>query len=150
MALRTTNRQADKVISDALFRIQVQRTNNEDYVSLAFEVQQASICSTLDKSAISQASSSLFLGCNTIFKHSTLAGAQRASLQFLKNIADYLEHGEGVWYDVHDDGIEFLDGIEELDARAQGPKLKSFRQVFYCRRSIFYSEGTGDKYTICC
>lgn len=129
LALRTTNRNTEKVISEALFRVQVQRLDNGLDVALAFEVQQASIASMPVTSTISLASRSLFLGSNSIFKHTSLAGSQTATLQFLKNIADYIEHGQDVWYRVHDEGIEFLDGLEEPDARMQGPIMKSYRQV---------------------
>ena len=127
IALDTTNRQADTVIPDSLFRVQVQRCEREDWVSKSFEAQQASILNTLSSSQISRQSNSLFLGCNTIFKFDRLQKSQTASLQFLKGIADYIELGRDIWYCLHDDAIEFLDGDEELDSRETGPRKSSFR-----------------------
>ena len=127
IALDTTNRQADTVIPDSLFRVQVQRCEREDWVSKSFEAQQASILNTLSSSQISRQSNSLFLGCNTIFKFDRLQKSQTASLQFLKGIADYIELGRDIWYCLHDDAIEFLDGDEELDSREPGPRKSSFR-----------------------
>lgn len=115
------------MISDALFRIQVQRSENVDSVGRAFEVQQTSITKTLERSAISKASQSLFLGSNTIFKHSSLRDAQTSALQFLKSISDYLERGPNSWYIIHDEAIEFRDGDEEPDGKEEGPVKKSFR-----------------------
>ena len=55
-----------------------------------------------------------------------------AALQHLKRVSDFLELGDGVWYRVHDTGIEFHDGFDELAYRDEGPIRTHFRYVSAC------------------
>lgn len=45
----------------------------------------------------------------------------------LKLIADFLEPGEGVWWQSVDGGIEFFDGPNQVCFREEGPRLHHFR-----------------------
>ena len=65
LTLRTSNRHADTIISNAMFRLTVERMK-KDLSPNAFIIQDKKITKALEKSAISRASNGLFLGCNSI------------------------------------------------------------------------------------
>ena len=50
-----------------------------------------------------------------------------ATLAHFKRIADYIECGPGIWYNVRDSFIEFYDGFNEPDSRDEGPAKTHFR-----------------------
>lgn len=86
--------------------------------STAFEIQQGTI---------SRASNKERLGCNTIITNQRMERYGTATLSHFRRIADYLERETNVWYILHDDAIEFLDGDNEPDDRPEGPKKSCFR-----------------------
>ena len=45
----------------------------------------------------------------------------------LQGISDFLLCGEGVWWKHVVSGVEFLDGVDQLSSRPQGPSLHHFR-----------------------
>ena len=47
----------------------------------------------------------------------------------LKLIADFLEPGEGVWWQEVDEGIEFFDGPDQISFKEEGPQLHHFRST---------------------
>lgn len=67
------------------------------------------------------------LGGNTIISHKRMEKYKTATLSHLRRVADYLERGCGVWFKIHNEAVEFLDGDAEQDFRIQGPAKTSFR-----------------------
>ena len=114
---RTSNRKSEHVITNALFRLSVQRQHPAATRS-SFEEQQ---------SLISRASQGLPLGQNTVIANNFLYTHQTAALTHLKRIGDYLELGPGVWYTAEDDAIVFRDGYGEPEYHPQGPSRMHFR-----------------------
>ena len=117
ISLRSSNRNADFVITNALFRLAVQRKYREE-TSSSFELQQ---------STIAQAASGVAQGKNTTIPYSFLVSNRTAMLNHFRRIADYLELGPNVWYKVEDSVLTFLDGEGEPELRTEGPTLAHFR-----------------------
>jgi len=61
------------------------------------------------------------------FYTSFLKAHKTATLHHFRRIADFLEIGEGVWFKVHDGGVEFKDGKNCPDNYNSGPILTHFR-----------------------
>lgn len=125
LSLRTSNRHADNVITNCMFRLSLQRKYAKQTTS--FDRQNARVADTMKKSPISQASSHLALGHNTIMPFSMLEVYRKSATQHMRRIADYLEMGEGVWYTIEGNNIVFRDGAADPETQSPGPYLTSFR-----------------------
>ncbi|KAF6027618.1 hypothetical protein EB796_014070 [Bugula neritina] len=124
LTLNTSNRRASSLITNCLFRIAMQRKKSEtSYHNTEYNLLRV----TAEKSLVSKAARGIYLGRNTIIKNQIFQDCQTAALVHLSRIADYIEHGPNIWYKVHDSAIEFLDGLDEPEYRAEGPKLTHFR-----------------------
>ena len=65
--MRTSNRQANSLLSNAMFRVTVER-QKVDLTPSGFIIQNRNVGVALDKSPISEASKGLYLGANTVLK----------------------------------------------------------------------------------
>ena len=84
----------------------------------------------ISRSLISLASHVVEFQKNTRLTNEFLREHQTAALHHLKRIADYLELGPGVWYQVDGVGITFFDSEEEPNVRSEGPAKTSFRWLW--------------------
>lgn len=64
--MRASNRQAESLITNALFRIAMERQRTVESQD-TFTLQEAQVCRAIEQSSISKDSSELYLGKNTIF-----------------------------------------------------------------------------------
>ena len=111
-----------------MFRLSVERLKDKNILTAFYKQQRQVLRMEQKKSHISNASSGLTkMGLNTVIPHAMLEQYQTASLEHLRQVSDYLELGQGVWYSSDDTAITFFDGADCPESRPEGPVKMHFR-----------------------
>ena len=111
-----------------MFRLSVERLKDKNILTAFYKQQRQVFRMEQKKSHISNASSGLTkMGLNTVIPHAMLEQYQTASLEHLRQVSDYLELGQGVWYSSDDTAITFFDGADCPESRPEGPVKMHFR-----------------------
>ena len=102
LSLNATNRQADNIITNCLFRLAVQCMKSNQRTS--FEKQHQRVCDELAKSPMSKGSETLALGFNTIISQEFMGAHRTASLSpenlgLFRTRSGYLVQCWRQWYD---------------------------------------------------
>ena len=112
---QTTNYSPGHLVPNVFLRLQAEKEMNEQNDV----VRQQSFITSLSKS--------LPEPTNTRFPISLIRRHSRHWQAHLQNISDFLTEGEGVWWHVDDDCIEFHDVTGHPSPEEHGPQLHHFR-----------------------
>ena len=115
---KLTNRRPGDIITPSLVRLQAEQQMAKARQANAVKSQE---------SQISKYYKALPPFPNTIIPHRYIVRYPREYQAHLQGISDFLLCGEGVWWKHVVAGVEFLDGMDQLSFRPQGPSLHHFR-----------------------
>lgn len=113
ITLTTSNRQANSMLNNILVRVQME----SQVVNTTLQKQEGEIRSLA--SSLKQFTNSKF-SSEWIKRHPHIWQAH------LERISDFLLCGPGTWWKDNGDSIEFFDGPEEVDFKAQGHPCNTF------------------------
>ena len=115
---KLTNRRPSDIITPSLVRLEAEQQMAKARQANAVKSQE---------SQISKYYKALPPFPNTIIPHRYIVRYPREYQAHLQGISDFLLCGEGVWWKHVVAGVEFLDGMDQLSFRPQGPSLHHFR-----------------------
>ena len=132
IALRTSSRKPENVITNIFLRLQAKKICQQSTV-------KASI--TKQESIVSKAAKGMPKFSGTVITKEFLHRRMASWQGHMERISLYLLPGKGVWWDESTDGYNFFDSDDNPDYHPPGPKLFHFRHATLQKLATFNSLG---------